>query len=393
MNTLNLTLVHSYRDQHRHEASFKKTTDEPVISDKDWPRTLETIKEYLSSQYGGTGDTLDYVVRPDIAVKPEAEDPAEGYDTVDQEMNARAPHTGRAFAYDRCKVWDIMSNICDKHSCFVYIKPAMRTRNGRDAYMLLFDHFLGPNNVGNMDSAADTKLTGTLYNGKKKRFTWETYVRIHTEQHSVLNGLKVYGYARIDDSSKVRHLLKGIKTTELDICKIQVMASPSLRDNFALTVELYSTFIKQMKAENPQLNVSEASFARGKGGKNSFDKRGSSGISNVSNSAVDGRFFEKHDYHALTPDQKNTLRLKRLKCGHVGNGHGGNCNGNGKGNGKGPTLKSLNRSITALATKFDKFNLPNDDDDDEYSEEEEGTSNRSNTALNHQSNKKKCGGN
>jgi hypothetical protein len=210
-------------------------------------------------------------------------------------MTARAPHTGRAFVDDARKVWDIMSNIFGKHSCFVYIKPDMCTRNGRDACMLLFDHFLGPNNVGNMDSAADTKLTGTLCNGEKKRFTWETYVRIHTEQHSVINGLKDYGYAGIDDSSKVRHFLKGIKTTELDVCKMQVMASPYLRDDFASTVELYSTFIKQMKAENPHINVSEVNFARGKGGNNSFGKRGSAGISNVSNAAVDDRFFEKHE--------------------------------------------------------------------------------------------------
>jgi hypothetical protein len=72
---------------------------------------------------------LDYVVRPYIEVKPEAEDPADGYETVDQEMTARAPHTGRSFVDERRKVWDIMSNICGKHSCFVYIKPALRTRN------------------------------------------------------------------------------------------------------------------------------------------------------------------------------------------------------------------------------------------------------------------------
>jgi hypothetical protein len=122
----------------------------------------------------------------------------------------------------------------------------------------------------------------------------------------------------------------------------------------ASTFELYSTFIKQMRAENPELNVSEVSFARGKGGKNSFGKRGSSGISNVSNATVDDCFFEKHEYHALKPEQKNMLRLKRLKRGHVGNCHDGNFNGTGKGNGKGPTIKSLTRSIVALATKFDK---------------------------------------
>jgi hypothetical protein len=74
-------------------------------------------------------------------------------------------------------------------------------------------------------------------------------VRSHTEQHSVINGLKKYGYAGIDDSSKVRHLLKVIKTTELNVFKMQVMASASFRDHFTLTGQLYSTFIKKMKAE------------------------------------------------------------------------------------------------------------------------------------------------
>jgi hypothetical protein len=50
--------------------------------------------------------------------------------------------------------------------------------------------------------------------------------------------LKDYGYAGIDESSKVRHFLKGIKISELDVCKTQVMASPSIGDVFAATVKL-----------------------------------------------------------------------------------------------------------------------------------------------------------
>jgi hypothetical protein len=119
------------------------------------------------------------------------------------------------------------------------------------------------------------------------------------------------------------------------------------------------------------LNVSEVSFARGKAGKNSYGKRHSTRISNVSNAAVDDRFFEKHEYNALTPDQKNTLRLKRLKRGHVGKSHTGTGNNNGKNNGKGATLKSLTRSVTALSTKIDKFSLPDDDDDEDESSDEE----------------------
>jgi hypothetical protein len=70
-------------------------------------------------------------VRPDIVVKPEAEDPSKGYETVYQEMTTRAPHAGQAFVNDRRNFWYIMSNICGKHSCFFYIKSALWTRNGR----------------------------------------------------------------------------------------------------------------------------------------------------------------------------------------------------------------------------------------------------------------------
>jgi hypothetical protein len=78
LNAINLVLVRSYRDQQRHEVGFKKTAEEPEINDKYLQSTLDKIKEYLASQYGVTGATLDYVVRPGIAVKPEAEDHGKG---------------------------------------------------------------------------------------------------------------------------------------------------------------------------------------------------------------------------------------------------------------------------------------------------------------------------
>jgi hypothetical protein len=103
-NAINLVLVRSYCDQQRHKVFFKKTSEEHVINNTYCPRTLETTREYLASQYGVTGATLDYVVRPDIEFKSEAGDSAEGYDTVDQEMTARAPHVGRSFVNDGSKV-------------------------------------------------------------------------------------------------------------------------------------------------------------------------------------------------------------------------------------------------------------------------------------------------
>jgi hypothetical protein len=56
-NAINLVLVRSYRDKQRHEVGFKKTAEDPESNDKDCPRTLEKIKEYIASQYGVTGAT------------------------------------------------------------------------------------------------------------------------------------------------------------------------------------------------------------------------------------------------------------------------------------------------------------------------------------------------
>jgi hypothetical protein len=60
------------------------------------------------------------------------------------------------------------------------------------------------------------------------------------------------------------------------------MASPTLRDNFTATVELYSTFIKQMKAENPQMNVLEVNYSKNRqGGNNSSGRRDSGFMKNM----------------------------------------------------------------------------------------------------------------
>jgi hypothetical protein len=42
--------------------------------------------------------------------------------------------------------------------------------------MLLFDHLFGPNNVGNMDSSAETKLPGTLYHIEKEVHLGDIYL-------------------------------------------------------------------------------------------------------------------------------------------------------------------------------------------------------------------------
>jgi hypothetical protein len=42
--SITLEVVRGYREQHRYEEKFKRTVVEPEINDKDWPRTMESIR-------------------------------------------------------------------------------------------------------------------------------------------------------------------------------------------------------------------------------------------------------------------------------------------------------------------------------------------------------------
>jgi hypothetical protein len=150
-----------------------------------------------------------------------------------------------------------MENTTQVHECWTYVKPAQHTMDGRNAFFLFWYHFLGPNNVDNMALEAEAKLGVVSYTGERKKWTWEKYVHIQAEQHAVLNGLTDYGYYRIDNGTKVRKLIDGMKTGTLDTVKSAVLAIPALRTNFPYVFTLYGDFIKQQNIETASMNVSD----------------------------------------------------------------------------------------------------------------------------------------
>jgi hypothetical protein len=75
--SITLEVVRGYREQQRYEEKFKKIAVEPEINDKNWPWTMESIREYLAGQYGTKGSTLNYVMRQEVEVKSHDNDPSE----------------------------------------------------------------------------------------------------------------------------------------------------------------------------------------------------------------------------------------------------------------------------------------------------------------------------
>jgi hypothetical protein len=154
MDLIDLALVHSFRDWQKWEETFKMTTVEPMINDTDWPQVVSIM--------GAMGAPLTYVIVVDSIMTPAATDPVKSYLMVHQEMTYHALHKGESFINYNHAALDIMLYyICGWHLSSLHIRPRMKK-----AYELLFDHYIGPNTVGNMVSAADTKLAST----------WEIYV-------------------------------------------------------------------------------------------------------------------------------------------------------------------------------------------------------------------------
>ena len=126
-----------------------------------------------------------------------------------------------------------------------------------------------------------------------------------------------YGYSGIDDGSKVRYLLGGIKTKDLDLVKVQIMASPGLRQDYEGCVNLYQDYIAQHAPTQRDYNVSQVRSSkkdgRGKchgGGGVSFSDESLTGVK------VDNHYYTPKEYASLNPKQKAKLKNVRHKRGH-----------------------------------------------------------------------------
>ena len=62
-----------------------------MIDAKNWPKTMESLEEYLRGHIGVKGVPLYYVVRSKEAVAPRLDEPETRFSSTEYDMVARAP--------------------------------------------------------------------------------------------------------------------------------------------------------------------------------------------------------------------------------------------------------------------------------------------------------------
>ena len=195
-------------------------------------------------------------------------------------------------------LFDKLAELTREHECWTYIKLHARARNGRATYMAFKNHYLGPNNIGKMAATAEHKLINATYRGEGRCWDFERYAPLHKEKHTMLEGVKEYGYAQMDEGSQTRHLLAGIKTTALDSVKTQILCNPDLRQNFAKCLVLFKDYFMQTKVNKPhELNISSTAT------KTDTEKK-----KTKPQGRVEDRCYSIQEYKALSNEQKKELK-------------------------------------------------------------------------------------
>lgn len=215
------------------------------------------------------------------------------------------------------------------------------------------------------------------YSGEKRHFGFEEYSTAHKKNHQILVNLEPHGYKGIDEGSKVRYLLNGIKDPSLDATKNTILADSRLRNNYDGCVTLFKTFINQKATSETHSTrqISQVSFE--------------------GDATVEDRYYSKEEYSRLTKEQKDALRQKRTKRGHKPGSksskviHGGDAKRQktgGAGNKKfSRSISALAKQVASLSEKMDAKHVPDVVSTDGSSNSDStSTSNRNNSALTRQ---------
>jgi hypothetical protein len=354
------------------EKDFKDPTTVPEIDEKDWPKTMEIMKGHIEAKYGCKKTPLGYLIRDVVEPPPEADDPSTNYRSREAELVARCPHQDAAGAYtddyntDNTMLFNWLQDNYRDTVIWTYIRQdnAQRDKDGRKAWFNLTQHYLGENHVNNMATAAEHKMATATYKQESRNWTFAKYEKLHTDQANILNGLKKHGHAGIDDGSRVRLLMSGIKTTKYDAVKAQILASPTLRTDYKAVVNLYQDYIRQMAAQAPDREVTIAAVKTGKGTGKGNGKRDHPDVE--PDMSVDDRYYKKSEYNKLSHAKKLGLKLKREKRGHTSGG-GDNKTKSGNFNFR----KLAKRDIKAIASQVAKHSNKDDEPTDSESDSSE----------------------
>lgn len=169
-----------------------------------WRVFAEMIETYLSQLKGSGRVALNYVIRKNAVPVP-----GMIFQTDAEQAVAISPLAGEQFNRDNAKVYGILKQLCLEGPGRSYILDFDSAKNGRGAWLAMYNHFEGDSYRNRAKLEAYSTLEHIHYDGEKKGFTFEKFVEKHNECYLELarHNEPVY------EEKKVRDFLQRINAT------------------------------------------------------------------------------------------------------------------------------------------------------------------------------------
>ncbi len=264
--------------------------------------------------------------------------PNQVYQSEHQRLIAVTPLQGVEFEDDNGRVFDLLKSWTLNGPAWTWMRAHNGTRNGRQAWLALVDHFEGDAQRDRVKDNAYAAIAAAKYYGERKKFTFETYVAIHQDAYSDLEQYEVV----ISEEKRVRDLLTNIKDTSTAASAVKgtILATPHLRNNFANAVAHLSTTLQLGQSMQEPRNISSTQSGRGPSNQNQYQSgRGRGGRGNKQRGRGRGRggrniylgSYAPNDWRNLSSEDKKRVIDGRAKSAAASAAASNNSNNQGGG--------------------------------------------------------------
>jgi hypothetical protein len=238
--------------------------------DTKWKNFKEGAIAYLNAIKGKYDIPLAYVIRED-------EQPVSNqiFQSEHHRLIAVIPLQGIEFEEDNGRVFDLLKSWTINGHAWTWVRSFNSTRNGRQAWLALVNHFEGDAQRDKVKDHAYAAIAAAKYYGENMRFTFETYVMIHQDAYA---DLVQYGKV-ISEEKHVRDLLSNIKdnSAAANAAKGTILVTPTLRKNFSNAVAHLSMTLQlghSLRENNRNISSTNTNKGDGCGGGRGKNGRG-----------------------------------------------------------------------------------------------------------------------
>jgi hypothetical protein len=167
----------------------KDEKDDPPLGDKDTKYT--------------------FIAMETIARASILSDKADIYKEDPENLEAYGPFVP-TFPTEAKKVWAILLACFGLSSMWQHVKKFASQQNGRQAWRILHDHFLGGDKVNTMVADILLTLKSLHYSCDQRNFTFDKYCTAHVDQHNCHANLAEWNVKPLEETMKIHYFEGGI---------------------------------------------------------------------------------------------------------------------------------------------------------------------------------------